>query len=421
MPAFYVNWGRYAQLAGQAVLPVTIWLFWRLAESDEKEWGGKRFEWRTIFLAGLTLAGLTLNYYRMPTYYVAFGIVWGLLYAIPKWRLDGARWGWGIVRMGALAASAGVFLLPWIVNLMGSNLATAISPAGAVNPDMASIVADYRSYLQLSTFVPTWAQWMASIAILLALVLGRRRVIMVGMWSLLLASIFFLSVVGLPTANVMNSFAIMISLYIPVALIVGWLGGLIIEYLSAIRPAGRIVSWLAVFVILAAGLWGSQDQLGIQAPGFQMVYPSDQDAMNWIRQNTAPTDRFLVEGFRIYNGTTIVGADAGWWIPLLTKRQNTMPPQYALINEQPIQPTYPQELVDLVAALESTSLADVEGTQLVCEHGITHIYIGQGQGVIGFGVSQLYGPDELQANPALELVYSQEGVRIFKVKAGACG
>ncbi len=28
MPAFYVNWGRYAQLAGQTILPVAFWLIW---------------------------------------------------------------------------------------------------------------------------------------------------------------------------------------------------------------------------------------------------------------------------------------------------------------------------------------------------------------------------------------------------------
>ena len=35
-------------------------------------------------------------------------------------------------------------------------------------------------------------------------------------------------------------------------------------------------------------------------------------------------------GFTIYNNTSGVGSDAGWWLSLLTDRENTMPPQYAV-------------------------------------------------------------------------------------------
>ena len=422
MPAFYVNWGRYAQLAGQAVLPAAIWLFWRVAERDGEGLGGKRFEARPAILAGLILAGATLNYYRMPIYYVAFGIVWLLFHALPKWRLDRVRWTWGVLRVGAIAVSAMVMLAPWVVNVMGSNLASALgaSAGAATSPAMTTIMADYRAYSQLSIYVPIWAQWVSGIAFLLALILGQRRVLMVGIWTALLAAVFFLSLVGMPAANFMNSFAVMISLYIPVALGVGWLGGVIIERLFASLPAQGVVSGFVVFMILAVSLWGVPNQLDILSPSFQMVFPADQDAMQWIRQNTAPSDRFLVEGFRIYGGTSAVGADAGWWIPLLTKRPNTMPPQYALLNERPIQPDYPQAVVDLVADLENTSLADAQGTQLLCANGITYIYIGQGTGMVGADVSQLYTADELQSNPDLELVFFEDAVRIFSVKAGTC-
>ena len=61
VPGFYSNWGRYAQLAGQTVLPVALWLTWDLLER-------KRFDWRGALLLGTCLAGMLLCYYRMAFY-----------------------------------------------------------------------------------------------------------------------------------------------------------------------------------------------------------------------------------------------------------------------------------------------------------------------------------------------------------------
>jgi len=36
MPMFYINWGRYTQLAGQAILPVVICLAWSALKADVK-------------------------------------------------------------------------------------------------------------------------------------------------------------------------------------------------------------------------------------------------------------------------------------------------------------------------------------------------------------------------------------------------
>jgi hypothetical protein len=38
MPMFYVNWGRYTQLAGQAVLPAVIWSAWSILERPLPDW-----------------------------------------------------------------------------------------------------------------------------------------------------------------------------------------------------------------------------------------------------------------------------------------------------------------------------------------------------------------------------------------------
>jgi hypothetical protein len=53
--------------------------------------------------------------------------------------------------------------------------------------------------------------------------------------------------------------------------------------------------------------------------------------------------------------------------------------------------------------LENNSLDLENGLHLLCEQDITHIYIGQGQGEIGYGATQLFSPDMLAENQAYQL------------------
>ncbi len=78
---------------------------------------------------------------------------------------------------------------------------------------------------------------------------------------------------------------------------------------------------------------------------------------------------FLVNGYNIYKDTSSVGSDGGWWIPLLTGRPNTMPPQYALLNEKPVTPGYSQSIPELVLLLEEYQPDSPKGVKALCEWG----------------------------------------------------
>jgi hypothetical protein len=172
--------------------------------------------------------------------------------------------------------------------------------------------------------------------------------------------------------------------------------------------------------MLLLGLGGAWHQISIVEPQFVMVTRPDVHAMAWIREHVPPEARFLVEGFRIYNGRSTVGADAGWWIPLYTRRSNTMPPQYAIFNELPEPVDYTERVVNLVASFENLSPASQEGIALLCREEITHVYVGQGQGLVGFGVSQLFSPQEFLDHPGFELLYHEDRVYIFALTANLC-
>ncbi|HSQ16654.1 MAG TPA: hypothetical protein VLM83_03060, partial [Anaerolineales bacterium] len=233
-----------------------------------------------------------------------------------------------------------------------------------------------------------------------------------------LASVYAWAALGVPGAQQVPTFAVLISLYIPAGLLIGWLIGQIAIFLKR---------WLLAEVLLAlimviAGVGLAWEQRTIAVPEvYTMVTRPDIRAMSWIREHTEPDARFLVEGFRAFYNTSAVGSDAGWWLPLLAGRANTMPPLYALSSEVPLEEGYSTQVVALMAALETTPLNTPEGVALLCEQEISHVYIGQQQGTVGLGwLNQSYAPEELLYQPYYELVYHQDRVYIFTVEAGGC-
>ncbi len=421
MPAYYVNWGRFAQLAGQAVLPVALWLLW---DSVDR----KHLSWRALILAGLALGGMALHYYRMPFYYATFVLAWLIGWGVPAWRRDGHRWLGAAGRMALAAGMAVLVVLPWGSYVAGGRLAGALE-AGASTPttsELERVQADYQVWRDVAWYVPRPLLGAALLALLWGLVRRRWTVAACALWVAGLASLVAGRLIRLPGVNLMQNFAILIALYIPVGLVVGWLLG---EIAGMVAQTARRVGLqsnslrygVPSLAFLALALIGLPKQMRVVDSRHIMVTRPDIRAMEWIRKDTPTDARFLVEGFRIYNGRSAVGADAGWWIPLLARRANTMPPQYALLNETPAEPGYSQRVVDLVAHLEEHSPASPEGLSRLCEWGITHVYIGQGQGKVGAGAVQLFAPDDLLASPVFRPVYRQDRVWVLALNPETCG
>ncbi len=410
MPAFYVNWGRYAQLTGQAVLPVALWLLWEVTEH-------RRVPWRVIGVTGVAVAGMTLSYYRMPFYLAAFMVAWAVVWALPNWKMDFRQWVTIGVRLVLAAAVTATLFLPWALIIRSSHLATSLEAGVNTAASWASVLAEYQIWKDIQSYVPMSLLATTLIAALLALFLRRRSAIVILLWAAILASLVAGRLIGLPGANLLQSFAIVIALYMPVGLLCGWLLG---EIATLLQRHIRIAPQLLASALIAGGCWFAFPQLGILGPEHILVMRPDIRAMTWIREYTPHDAVFLVEGFRVYDGKSAVGADAGWWIPLLTGRRNTMPPQYALLNERQAALGYNQRVVDLVTALENTNINSAEGVHILCDWGITHVYIGQGQGLVSTIPQQLYAPDELLNNPALKLLYHEDRVYIFQLSPETC-
>ena len=322
VPGYYSNWGRYAQLAGQTVLPAALWVTWDLVER-------KRFDGRGALLLGACLAGMLLCYYRMAFYYASFVLVLLAVHWLPGTKNWKARWQ-GLVGLAGAAVVLLLLLIPWILQVSGSDLAGRVIEGVTTQTPLQALGNDYAGWRDVTAYV--------SLPLLLLAGLGgaasllRRQWLVAGLliWTALLAAVRAASLINFPGANMMMSTAVIYFLYAPVGLLIGWLFGEIIGWLNARWRVG----WLAGVILLgAAALLGARTQSRIMQPSpYTIVTWPDMQAARWIRANTPPDATFLVEGFRIYAGSTAVGSDAGWWLPLLAGRANTMPPQYALVE-----------------------------------------------------------------------------------------
>jgi hypothetical protein len=410
MPAFYVNWGRFAQLAGQVVLPIAVWAMWECLEDIQE------ISWKKLFFAAITFSGMCLNYYRMPFYYATFILALSLMFVFVFWKKNLVYWKNAIIKFIGVILLSIAFLIPWVINVMDSSLAESVEAGITTSIPLNAVINDFQIYRSIKDYVPELLLFLSGVTLLISLVKQEWKVLTIFFWSILLSGYKAGMVLNLPGANMMQSFAVVIALYLPVSILISWLSGYLIEKIPELRWKQTSI----FLIIMIFTFWGTnQLRKIVDEPMYSMIKNPDLFAMEWIKENIPEDAKFLVEGFRIYNGNSIVGSDGGWYLPLLTKRQNTIPPQYALLNEVPIDENYSQHLVDMVAYLEDHSLSEKETLHWLCKSGISHIYIGQDQGEVGVGENQLFNQNEIPES-FYNLIYAQDRVRIYEVKQQLC-
>ncbi|HUS16397.1 MAG TPA: hypothetical protein VM536_15475, partial [Chloroflexia bacterium] len=158
-PAFYVNWSRYTQGLGLALLPAA-WVVLFDALAPVIRWRGGRTPDRTVgaglwrvalgplVLAAITSAGLFLTHYRIAGLFASYAALFLGLAAVGAWRQaarpERAVLGGAFVQNGLLVtAGAVVIVLPWLLNLRANfttRFAGSPDPANAAYYDLRSMV-----------------------------------------------------------------------------------------------------------------------------------------------------------------------------------------------------------------------------------------------------------------------------------------
>lgn len=436
MPARYVNWGRYTQLTGMLVLPVAA--TFTVDTTSSEDWS-----WRRLALAGIAIAGLFLSHYLVAFLFVPLALAhlaWQSLGAVQqrnrvlssekdlplrnqkgspdhaayqtnrKTRLlpSAAAAPW--LRAGTVGLVAGVLLTPWLLNLWHGRLPRLLAGRFGTGAQATYFRTTYNVVGEIFSYVPAW--FIAAALVGAGWGWWRRRPlpVIVTSWTALLVLLANPYVLGLPGTGVVHNFMLLLSLYAPLSILAGAGAAAAIGWLTArARQLGDAQTSEVLFagLILVVALVGAHYRLTDLDRRFQLVTAADMDAMAWIRAHTPADAKFLVNSFTAFGGHTIVGDDAGWWIPYFTGRRTTIPPAtYGM--ETPRDPTYPAQVEALYRAITAQPLDTPAAIELLGANEVTHIYIGAVGG-------ELLDPSLLLESPYYRLIYDRNGAMIFEV------
>ncbi|HMR64411.1 MAG TPA: hypothetical protein PKE64_10410 [Anaerolineae bacterium] len=402
MPAFFFNWGRYTQLTGLALLPIALVLLVRLLHS-------KTFDRKLVFLTAFSVAGLGLSHYGVVVFLVLFGAIY------LAWRLVELRQaGEGLRPLAQnLLGSAlltGLITAPWIWNFIQGRFLTIVTTivnqgqgAGPEKLKAHNQLPDIFSFLNLHWYIVVifgliWAVWRRD-----------KFAVVMALWAGSLILLANPHVAGLPGMGLINNFAVFISLFLPFSVLFGNLLGDVVVLALHVR------TWAGGLLLVALLLVGVRSA-GFRVTGFaperQLVTASDVEAMTWIRQNTPEDALFLINYGFAYSNSSIVGTDAGWWLPLLAHRQNLIPP--LSFQEVPYPSDFNSNLFH--RALSQNDLYGPAGYELLQEAGITHIYLGQQSGQVWNESQEVpFDPEKLVTTEFYRQVYHHDQVYVFEV------
>jgi len=392
MPMFYVNWGRYPQLAGQTILPIAVLLTWDMLES-------RRWSWSRMILVAWVVAGLALTHYRVLAFYGAFLAAWVLLYG---WSASSHHFRTRICRLLTMGVFTIGLIGPWLFRVGTGRLVAVVGEGMSSSSGGDVVLSAWRA---LNFYMPAWGWVLGGLSLGIG---GLRRPKTVGLLLAWWGGIFGMAhplLLGLPGAEVIGSFAFWIAIYLPMALLIGV--GLAEPLISKLGSPGR---WAGVALLGVLGVWGARDRMQEVDPfHYALLTRPDREAMAWIQTHLPPTARFLINGFLAYEGQDAVGSDGGWWLPLLARRAALIPPlPYAI--ERTKDPDLPAHLRTWISGLSSRDPRVLED---LIQRGWCYVYIGQRRGRINAPGPALWIPDELQRGP-WEIVYHKDLIWIFK-------
>lgn len=419
-PAYYVNWGRYTQLAGQIILPLVGPLLLAAWQASRGETARSRNKWS--LLLGVLLAGLFVTHYRVALFAAAFTAA-SIVIAFVQWR-DGPT----LKTVLRFVAVAGVIALtltaPWILTTASGKLPSLYSDL----IQQAGLPSAGRTAFELPPMVPFYVKnWMAILAAFALLVGARNRfwpILYVSGWTIALLAFPTIYLLGLPGAGVIDWFSVYLALYIPLSFMLGYLGMWVVARAYEIGDGwGRIARHSLAALVVAASLWGMTFQPGIldESRG-RMVSDIDVEAFDWIKQNTDKEASFLISGFPCFGGP-LCGNDAGWWLSYVTGRSQSIPPlPYTTETTRPVD--FRVKLQAFYGGLRMLptqngqpvviDLTTPEAVKLIRDKGFTHIFIGDLRLPPS---SDRFDTEKLANSPEFGLVYARGNAKVYVVKS----
>lgn len=407
MPAFYVNWGRYPQLASQIILPVALWFFESWWTSEERPAS------RGLVLFFILLSGLSLTHYSMAFVGIVAALSWAL-WGLWQQRKKIGEWLSRTLQFGSAAVLSVLSVVPWILIVMSGRIPMLFEKM-TVSGEKSYITGDVAIWKHTDIYFSDlfWVLGLGALA--LAFLMRQRLAVPVALWCSLSFLVTNPYLLGLQGPGWITNFALIIALYIPIGLLLGWLIGAAWKGLSLYR-AGRIFVVVSLVVLL---VWGARIQLRIIDPFFQTVEATDLEAFEWIKENSPENARFLVNGFLVFDETTLVGSDAGWWLPYYTLRASTLPP-ILYILEQTSTAADRNRLRQVAHDLRVSEGKESVLREILCLEGITHVFLGEKRGRVGYGAEALIPEAWLRDNSDFSLLFQKGKAQVWRFDRNRC-
>ena len=390
MPAYYATWGRYTLISGLVLLPLAMAAFLENREAGRDR--GQAF-FLMVLLAGTVLAHYFAGFLLLLFVLVCTGEGLGKV-------LSGKAQG-GRQLQAPLAGLLGglVLILPWMWSIRRAAqrfVGLAIIPRGRSLDQVY-----FQGYVEyLFHLLGPWRNY-----ILLAVALGgccttirEARLRAVTLWGWLLTmGILSWKFRLFPFRP--DHFAII--LFLPACLIAAH------GAFEALAWAGRsgmkqTAGFVGLVILGFFCSWGLRETATIIRPVTVIAGAEDLRAIHWIKENTPPAARFLINPtpweWGLYRG-----ADGGWWITPLSGRWTSLPPLFYAFGGKALI----AEVNRRAAKTLQTRPGEADWRRLIREEGITHIYSRAG--------AEALPPESLLTCPDLQLTYQRGAVYVFKI------
>jgi 4-amino-4-deoxy-L-arabinose transferase-like glycosyltransferase len=403
MPGYYLNWGRYTQLAGQTAL-VAVCVCWAaLLEQDRRDW-------RLAALCGVLSGCLAITHYRVAAFagcFVAAYGIWAMaMSALPLRR----RLGLALTHAAVAAALALLLTLSWWLNIASGYLIDGALLFLRPTAEQAAMAATHNAWGAITPFYVKPYVLLGSFIGLLAAAWQRQwRLLALALWAGIVLLITNPAAVGLGGGGIITNFAVFIAAYIVVLPLCGYAIAVALGLLPAL--ARTPLTALAALALLG---WSVGWQSDIADRQFQLLGPEDAAAMAWVRDHTPPDARFLIDSAVAYSGSSAIGIDGGLWLPLAAQRTTTLPP-LTYTSERAERPTYAWEVLPFIQNLRDQGLGSSASLAALRADGVGYVYLGPHRNPDYQGWIDLA---QLQGSPAWQQVYNRDGVQIFQLNAG---
>jgi hypothetical protein len=409
-PAFYVNWGRFTQIAAQTILLVAWLVTWhtlKVWRQYKARNSSRSVMFWYVVLASVLNAAVFLLHFRVAAFYIpllAILATWEFYQAF-KERQIRALLG-GILVIGIVSL---LFVSPAVwealriyVQSRAPVTVSDLTPQEIAKVREAYFVFPIQTWPALAA--PLWLMIAGVISAVFAAVRRNKLALAVTLWTVLVLLIGSAYLLEVPLLEVTNMGAILIMLYLPISLALGVGAEELLHWASGVWRT-RAVSFTVAMVSVAAFV-GSHTAVMQVEPYRYFVTEADLTAMAWINKNT-PTDAWFAINTSFWVPGAPMGTDAGYWIPYFTQRSTTAGANLFSLGSK--------DYIDRVRRMSQAAAnlaTDNAALDELRELGITYIYIGAKGNFDGPGLVL----KQIRRAAGVEVVYQQNGVTILRIQ-----